>query len=315
MTIKKIISLAVAMMVLTMAFSVSASTLVIPKTYGYDVGDSFDFTGMTLDGAAAEASSYSVDMSSAGLKKGTVTIGGTEYEFAYVVGAYETDTTTIPYSSVAVSSFTTSTSNVEVAVEGTATLTYSILPADATNKAVKFYSKDTSIATVSAAGVVTGVALGQTTITAATESGAKTITYNVNVVPADIEEGIAGRIVNASGEGIYGAVITYADDLNGDEVTVYTDANGYFKLPYNTVSNENEMLYGNMSISANGYVNRTYAVEIYEFEDAVISLTENGSLKLLTPLYGDVTGDGEVNMTDVSAAFSHLNDALDYGEN
>ena len=60
-------------------------------------------------------------------------------------------------------------------------LTPTIAPAGATNKAVTYVSSDPTKATVNASGLVTGVAIGTTTITVTTADGSKTDTCAVTV--------------------------------------------------------------------------------------------------------------------------------------
>ncbi len=64
----------------------------------------------------------------------------------------------------------------------TETLTPTFTPTNATNKNVSWESDDTSVATVSDAGVVTGVAAGTANITVTTDDGGKTATCVVTVV-------------------------------------------------------------------------------------------------------------------------------------
>ena len=68
-----------------------------------------------------------------------------------------------------------------IAVSATSQLTKQILPSDATVQTVTYVSSNPAKATVSAGGLVTGVAAGTTTITATTTSGAKTDTCVVTV--------------------------------------------------------------------------------------------------------------------------------------
>lgn len=85
-------------------------------------------------------------------------------------------TTGIVVDSVSVSPQTTS-----VAVDGTRQLTVTVLPAEASNKNVTFTSSDEAIATVTPAGLITGVTEGSATITITTVSGNKTTTVAVTV--------------------------------------------------------------------------------------------------------------------------------------
>ena len=73
-------------------------------------------------------------------------------------------------------------SAVYVVKGNTVTLPYGVLPYNAANKGVKWYSSDTSIATVDAGGNVKGVKAGSTVITVTTADGGKTASCIVNVV-------------------------------------------------------------------------------------------------------------------------------------
>ncbi len=66
----------------------------------------------------------------------------------------------------------------------TATLTATVSPSNATNKAVNWSSSNTSVATVSSSGVVTAKAAGSAIITCTTEDGAKKATCAVTVTGA-----------------------------------------------------------------------------------------------------------------------------------
>jgi len=82
----------------------------------------------------------------------------------------------------------------EVPVGGTATLTATILPSNATNRGVTWSSSNNAIATVTGTGVlgtVTGVALGNATITARTDEGGFSATCAVTVTEAATHHTIA----------------------------------------------------------------------------------------------------------------------------
>ena len=69
----------------------------------------------------------------------------------------------------------------DIPVNGTGTVAYSVLPENAYNKNVLFESADAGIAAVNANGVVTGVSAGETTITVTTEDGGFTGACTINV--------------------------------------------------------------------------------------------------------------------------------------
>ena len=69
----------------------------------------------------------------------------------------------------------------ELVVGETAALVATVLPENATNKSVTWSSSNTSVATVSSRGVVTGVGAGTAIITVTTIDGGKTVTCTVTV--------------------------------------------------------------------------------------------------------------------------------------
>ena len=90
---------------------------------------------------------------------------------------------------VSVSSVSVDPTSWEMEVGETKSLTATVLPANATNKAVTWSSSADGVASVNASGVVTAVSAGTATITATTEDGGKTATCAVTVnapVPATL---------------------------------------------------------------------------------------------------------------------------------
>lgn len=63
----------------------------------------------------------------------------------------------------------------------TTSLTVTVSPEDVTDKSVSYASSNSSVATVSPSGVVTGVSAGSATITATTHDGSKTASTAVTV--------------------------------------------------------------------------------------------------------------------------------------
>ena len=84
-------------------------------------------------------------------------------------------------STVAVTGVTLSSSTLSLPVGGTATLSYTIQPSNATNQNVIWKSNDGSIATIDVSGKVTAVKAGTTTIQVITTDGAKTASCTVTV--------------------------------------------------------------------------------------------------------------------------------------
>jgi uncharacterized protein YjdB len=79
-------------------------------------------------------------------------------------------------------------SGLNLAPEGSGTLTATVEPADATNPAVLWESSDTTIAAVDGDGTVTGIAVGKATVTVATADGGFTKTCEVTVTGVSLNQ-------------------------------------------------------------------------------------------------------------------------------
>lgn len=92
-----------------------------------------------------------------------------------------TATCAVTVSAVAVTGVTVSPTSDSIQVGEDLTLTATVAPDNATNKNITWSSSDDTIATVSDAGVVTGVAAGNATITVTTEDGDFTAISTITV--------------------------------------------------------------------------------------------------------------------------------------
>lgn len=95
--------------------------------------------------------------------------------------AIQTPDTIQPSQAVAVTGVSLAPASETLAAEGTVQLVPTVLPANATNKAVTYASSDTGVATVDDDGLVTAVASGTATITVTTEDGGFTDTCAITV--------------------------------------------------------------------------------------------------------------------------------------
>lgn len=93
---------------------------------------------------------------------------------------------TIQSSNVPVTGVTVTPTTAQIAIGATRQLTATVAPATASNKNVTWASSAPTVATVSATGLVTGVAIGNAVITVTTAEGAFTATCNVQVTGAQV---------------------------------------------------------------------------------------------------------------------------------
>ena len=106
------------------------------------------------------------------------------YSFCYGAG-YDREVFT-GIQTVAVTGVSLNASSGELTVNGQTTLTATVVPANATNKAVTWTSSAPAVATV-VNGVVTALKAGTAVITATTEDGGFTATYSLTVKAATVD--------------------------------------------------------------------------------------------------------------------------------
>ena len=95
---------------------------------------------------------------------------------------------------VAVTSVSVSPTSTSIALNATSQLTATVAPSNATNKSVTWSTSNSTIATVSTSGLVTGKAAGSAIITVTTVDGAKTATCAVTVTSTNVS--VTGVTVN-----------------------------------------------------------------------------------------------------------------------
>ena len=136
-------------------------------------------SGLTVTWSSSASEIVSVDDEGnvSALSEGKATIT------AEAGGVTATCDVTVSSASIPVESVTVSEESIEIKIGETFTLTATVLPENAEDKTVTWSSSDDAIATVSADGVVTGVAVGNATIVAA--AGQRTAVCSVKVSGAD----------------------------------------------------------------------------------------------------------------------------------
>lgn len=102
---------------------------------------------------------------------------------AYVVPHKGTELSSVPIKEyIPVAGITLNRASLSLTVKGSATLSATVLPENATNKGVCWSSHDETIAKVSTTGIVTGIGQGKTTIKVQTEDGDYSASCQVEVL-------------------------------------------------------------------------------------------------------------------------------------
>ncbi|MED9780500.1 MAG: S-layer homology domain-containing protein [Peptococcaceae bacterium] len=135
--------------------------------------ESSDSNGIvTISPDTADSKNATITATGAGTTTIKATADGKSAECSVTVKA----PTTIPVTGVSLNKASTT-----LTVGDTETLTATVAPEDATNKAVTWSSNDSTVVTVDESGKVTAVAPGEATITVTTEDGSKTANCAVTV--------------------------------------------------------------------------------------------------------------------------------------
>lgn len=134
-------------------------------------------TGKAVTWTSSNTSVATVDNSGkvTGVAVGTATITATSTTDASITASCN-----VTVQAVAVTSVSINPTSANLQIGGSTDLTYTILPANATDKSVSWSSSNTSVATVNN-GHVTAIAAGTATITVTTTDGNKTATCSVTV--------------------------------------------------------------------------------------------------------------------------------------
>ena len=134
----------------------------------------------------------------------------------------------------AVTGISVSPETATVWVGHTTTLTASVAPANASNKTVTWSSSNTSVATVDANGVVTGVSTGNVTITATTEEGGYTASATITVIPVPVSGVTLNQSLIRLTTGTYQLVATVAPSDAANKNVTWTSANTAIATVSNT---------------------------------------------------------------------------------
>ena len=190
-------------------------------------------------------------------------------------------------STVSVTGITLNKPAVSLGIGESVTLTATVAPSDATNKAVTWTSSDEDVAEVTN-GVVTAISEGTAVITATTADGgfeaSCTVTVRENVVPED-----APKIT-----------ITDIKTLPGKEIEVTVDlsdntgfANLGIAVGYNADVMTLTKVTSNSGVGATFTPAQVYSINPFNMSwDSVSNITYNGNLATLTFKVGDDVPDG-----------------------
>jgi hypothetical protein len=185
---------------------------------------------------------------------------------------YVDDITIVP---VPVTGVALDQSSMTITKGDTGTLTKTLAPANADNASVTWSSGNTPVATVSSSGVVTGVEAGTSTVRCTTADGGFVASCIVTVVDIDT---------------------TYPVISGVSEGVTYNSNNG---IKYITFNKGDATLNGSTFISGEG-IDKTGSFTL------VVSATLTTSIHFDYVKYGDITGEGLVDVQDIVLVKQHI---------
>ena len=175
---------------------------------------------------------------------------------------------------VAPTGITLSKSSVSVYEGKTATVTATVSPSNATNKAVTWTSSNSSVATVSG-GVITGVSAGSATITASTVNGKKaTVSVTVSKDP---------NYVAVTGISVSPKTVTLTKGDTESITATVTPSNATNKTVTWTTSDSSVATVSNGVITAKGVGDCTITATTSNGKTATVSVTVEGSGSVVLP--------------------------------
>ena len=213
----------------TAALTLVTSVTVNPATANIVVGETQNLTasvapsdatdpGITWSSSDTSVATVTQDGTVTAVSPGTAVITAAAVDTSRVTGS-TTITVTAP-APTPVTSVTVNPAATSIIVGETQALTVTVTPADATQQDVAWTSSNTSIATVTQDGTVTGVAPGSATVTATAVdgSGVTGVTTITVTAPAPALQAVAPEVVVANGQ----EVDAYATGFEPGESVVVT---------------------------------------------------------------------------------------------
>jgi len=164
-----------------------------PSKVSYTAGEALDLSGLVVTLTKSDSNTEEVAFADFGAKGitaspangTTLAITDTTVTLTHTAsGKTATQSITVTAAPVTVTGISLNKTDLFLAVGNSETLSATVAPADATNKAVTWTSSNTGVATVDENGKVTAVAAGTATITAKTVDGGFEATSEVQVATA-----------------------------------------------------------------------------------------------------------------------------------
>ncbi len=268
------------------------------------------------------------------LKAGTATITVKSSS-----GATDTCTVTVKNKTVFPESVTLDTYEANIQVNEFKQLTSTVLPSNVTDKAVKWYSLDEKIVTVSDTGVIKGIGSGTTTVKAVSSNG---IFAECSVTVIDYFE--TPKIVLSNASSLAGKTVTldletknnYGFSSLSIDITYDTDNLEFVSCEnliggFTLTTGKSLVFEGSDNFTGNGIIAKlTFKVkdnapenqyEINAVLDAVNQKMQpvnlefiGGKITVIKLLYGDTNGDGTINALDLTVMQQALLTNSEYNE-
>ncbi|WP_405246591.1 beta strand repeat-containing protein [Cellulophaga sp. Asnod2-G02] len=279
----------------------NGSTTTLTETFTPANATNQNVTWSSSDDAIASVSATGVVTGNA---TGSATITVTTEDGGFTA----TSTITVQAATFVVTGITVDPTVITIANGSATTLTETITPANATNQNVTWTSSDDAIASVNAAGVVTGNATGSATITVTTEDGGFTATSLVTVEAAANEAPVANDFNYSAEQDSSNNSIDVSDEISdgdGDTltVTIGSPLNGTAAISGTVITYSPTTGY-----SGNDQLNYTINDGNGGTDSGIISITVNLSAVNEVPVANDfnysVEQDSSNNSIDVADEIS-----------
>ncbi|MDR0841246.1 MAG: Ig-like domain-containing protein [Christensenellaceae bacterium] len=276
-----------------------------PTKLTYVEGETLSLAGLVVHVTYDDSSSEDVAFANFGTKgisvslaNGTTLTNAMHDGQAITVssGSASDTTSSLTVSLVSVTGVSVSPASRSIAVGGTAALTATVQPTNASNKAVAWSSDDTGVATVSSTGVVTAVAEGTANITATTDDGSHTSSSAITVTAAQTNndgdrESSYSNYVLLNDFGTYNGTGTVSARIGADYddfIRLEDERGNVIPRQYYTVTRGSTIITFTQAY-LNTLAKGTYSYAAY-FIDGVtrpIYLTVGGSAGISIPRTGD----------------------------